>query len=284
VLIAATGNYGFFNLLTALLCLWLLDDGLLRRLVPAGWTARFEPAPRRRPTLARTGAALWTLAGLILFLSGTALLREMVRTGGPDNLPRAAGGSLRLCDQLILSWAEPILLRPLAPLRTINGYGLFRVMTTERREIILEGSDDGVHWEAYEFRWKPGEIHRRPRFVAPHMPRLDWQMWFAALHPRGHAYWLERLMQRVLEGSPEVLDLLGENPFPARPPRFVRLEVYRYEFTGLQEKRTTAAWWRRQYLGALYPPLERQGQSSRNTLGLFEGMARRPASMRAELR
>jgi hypothetical protein len=102
-------------------------------------------------------------------------------------------------------------------LRSFNGYGLFRVMTTERPEIIVEGSNDGVNWRAYEFRWKPGDIYRRPGFVAPHQPRLDWQMWFAALENVRANPWFVRFLVRLLEGSPEVLSLVEKSPFPGRP-------------------------------------------------------------------
>src|SRR5438046_10082044 len=92
-------------------------------------------------------------------------------------------------------------------------------MTTERFEIVIEGGADTVHWREYQFRWKPGDPARRPPFVAPHMPRLDWQMWFAALNPEGARDWLVPLLRHLLQGTPEVLDLLGENPFPSGPPR-----------------------------------------------------------------
>ena len=55
-------------------------------------------------------------------------------------------------------------------------------MTTERREIIVEGQRRRrrTGWP-YEFKYKPGDLNRRPGFVEPFQPRLDWQMWFAAL-------------------------------------------------------------------------------------------------------
>ena len=68
----------------------------------------------------------------------------------------------------------------LAPYGLVNSYGLFAFMTTQRNEIVIEGSIDGQHWLPYEFKWKPGDERRAPRQVAPHHPRLDWQMWFAA--------------------------------------------------------------------------------------------------------
>jgi hypothetical protein len=144
--------------------------------------------------------------------------------------------------------------RLLAPLRSANGYGLFAVMTTERPEIVVEGSEDGTTWRPYEFRWKPGDPLRRPRFVAPHQPRLDWQIWFAALGDYRSNPWLTNLMARLLEGAPEVESLLAANPFPGLPPRFVRAVLYEYRFTDAQERRRTGAWWRRELRG-LYAPV-----------------------------
>ena len=67
-------------------------------------------------------------------------------------------------------------------LRCFNSYGLFRVMTITRPEIIIEGSLDGKSWEPYEFKWKPSHANQALRFTGPHMPRLDWQMWFEGLN------------------------------------------------------------------------------------------------------
>ena len=128
-------------------------------------------------------------------------------------------------------------------------------MTTERQEIVIEGSRDGVHWVEYEFRWKPGVVTRRPRFVAPHQPRLDWQMWFAALDPEGAGSWLAGLVRGLLEGRAPVLSLLGSNPFPDGPPRYVRLVSYHYRFTTSRERSGTGAWWSREFTGYLTAPV-----------------------------
>ena len=173
------------------------------------------------------------LAALMALLSALTFAREISAT-----LPGGRG-------------ADHPLLRAVAPLRSVNGYGLFRVMTTERLEIVIEGSRDSVHWLEYEFRWQPGAVSRRPRFVAPHQPRLDWQMWFAALDPEGAEPWLAGLVRGLLEGRPQVLSLLGPNPFPDAPPRYLRLVSYRYRFTTAQERSRTGAWWARQFVGYL---------------------------------
>ena len=239
--IALTGNYGFFNLLAIVLCVSLLDDAVLGRVLPLRLAAG-DPEPRWKQY------AIRGLAPALGLLGALAFAREIVQT-----LPRARGGG---------AFANP-LLDVVAPLRSVNGYGLFRVMTTERYEIVIEGGADSVHWREYRFRWKPGDPARRPPFMAPHMPRLDWQMWFAALNPEGARDWLLPLLRHLLEGTPEVLALLGANPFPSGPPRYVRLAYYRYRFSTPTERATGGAWWQRERvayltealsLGELPPP------------------------------
>jgi hypothetical protein len=141
----------------------------------------------------------------------------------------------------------------LEPFRTFNGYGLFAVMTTERREIVVEGSDDGVNWLPYEFKYKPGDINRRPGFVAPFQPRLDWQMWFAALGDYRQNPWFVSFCLRLLQGSPEVLALLEKNPFPNHPPHYLRAGFYDYQFANFTERQKTGAWWKREQVGNYLP-------------------------------
>jgi hypothetical protein len=118
-------------------------------------------------------------------------------------------------------------------------------MTKERREIVIEASNDAMTWKPYEFRWKPGDPAARPRFCQPHQPRLDWQMWFAALGSYRQNPWLVRFMQRLLEGSPPVRALLAADPFPDAPPRYVRAMIYDYQFTTVTSARAEGTWWER---------------------------------------
>ncbi|MBI5794225.1 lipase maturation factor family protein [Candidatus Uhrbacteria bacterium] len=139
------------------------------------------------------------------------------------------------------------------PLRIVNSYGLFAVMTTSRHEIILQGSNDGERWLDYEFKYKPGDVNRAPPFVAPHQPRLDWQMWFAALTPYQENPWFTNLAEALLRSTPEVLDLLLSDPFEGDPPKYVRGALYGYRFTTSDEREETGAWWVREPLGLYLP-------------------------------
>ena len=140
-----------------------------------------------------------------------------------------------------MEWVEPF--------RSVNGYGLFRVMTTRRPELVLEGSRDSTKWEAYGFRYKPGEVMRRPGFVAPYQPRLDWQLWFAALGPGSSLGWLTSLADGLRAGTPEVVALMGSNPFAGAPPKYVRAALYDYRFSTPEERSRTGAWWVRSLEG-----------------------------------
>jgi hypothetical protein len=112
-----------------------------------------------------------------------------------------------------------------------------------------------VDWSPYEFRWKPGKLERAPRWVAPHQPRLDWQMWFAALGSYRANQWINGVAIGVLRNNPEVIRLLGENPFPDKPPRYVRAILYEYNFTTPAERRATGHWWKRRELKEYFRPV-----------------------------
>jgi hypothetical protein len=160
-----------------------------------------------------------------------------------------------------ISWPRPMvaLYGAVSPLRSFNGYGLFASMTTARPEIIIEGSNDGQTWLPYEFKYKPGDPMRRPAFIEPLQPRLDWQMWFEALRIMNPgtepSRWFLNFCERLLRGQPEVLALLKANPFPDAPPRYIRAIVYDYHFTNFTQRRETGAWWRRRLVGPYCPVL-----------------------------
>lgn len=242
-LIMATGNFGFFNLLTIVLGVSLLDD----QAFPTRWWRRVKDAVGTRPVRRRRWPA-WVVApvAVVLFAVG---LTHLVEAFGVD----ARWGWLLSQGR---SWTGRF--------EIDNPYGLFRVMTTERPEILIEGSNDGVNWRAYEFKWKPTDPMRPPGYCIPHMPRLDWQMWFAALGPRGQLNWLVPFMRRLTEGEPAVLRLMGKNPFPEGPPRYVRAVMWDYHFTDPAQKHATGAWWRRHELGEL---LRVEREEARNSNG-----------------
>jgi hypothetical protein len=223
LLIITTGNYGFFNVLTIVLLVPLLDDRQLLFLkdhLPAA-------APVGGEYATMTVSVIFVL---FLILNFCQLIRLVYRP----------------------SWLSR-LLAALSPFMVSNSYGLFAVMTTNRYEFIIEGSNDLREWRSYEFHWKPGNPACPPRQAAPHQPRLDWQMWFAALDPRTIEPWLGNLVVRLLEGAPPVLALFKHNPFPDAPPSNIRLTVYRYHFTSVGVRRKEKRWWERTMIGRFQP-------------------------------
>jgi predicted DCC family thiol-disulfide oxidoreductase YuxK len=236
--IAITGNYCFFNLLTIVLCLLLIDDATWRRAVGAfAGRARVDA-----PSAAASNSGYNVSAVAILIITLPLNLWLCYTAIKPDaEWPRPLG--------FIYGYVEPF--------RVVNGYGLFRVMTKERPEIQVEGSADGIDWVAYDFRWKAGDVNRAPRWNAPHQPRLDWQMWFAALGSAREEVWFQRFMLRLLENEPCVTRLLTRNPFPEKPPRYVRAILYKYEFTSSKEHRALGVWWKRREIGEYFPEVSR---------------------------
>jgi hypothetical protein len=228
-LIALTGNYAFFNLLTAALCLFLLDDQTLGSWGHVSLGAAAAPGRVRRGLL--VGVAVVTIPVSAVAFAGALGMQ----------LPGAA-------------FVDP-LANLIAPFRSVNGYGLFAVMTTTRPEIILEGSEDGTTWLEYEFKYKAGNVHRRPPWVAPRQPRLDWQMWFAALSRFDDEPWFQNLLVRLLEADSEVLKLLEHDPFQGRKPRYIRAVLYRYRFADAGAREAEGAWWTRERLGEYSPTL-----------------------------
>jgi hypothetical protein len=263
VVILLTGNYTFFNWLALALCLTLLDDFALEIFAPRRLRTWFtqqsrEQLSERGQPCPREPAAETSRTRLSALLSQNPRSLQRIVT-----IPLAVVVIAITCLQMLSMFSiRPAVFKPLAamhqwlaPFRSLNNYGLFAVMTTTRPEIIIEGSHDGINWRPYEFKYKPGDVKRRPAFVAPHQPRLDWQMWFAALGNWRQNPWVLHLTTRLSRGSPEVLALLEKNPFPDKPPRFIRAALYDYRFTDFAERRQTGAWWTRKPTGEYLPPI-----------------------------
>lgn len=228
LLIMATSNHNFVNLLVIVLCIFLLDDRFISRFMPGRLIERAR-AVKSPGTSRISSAVLSVVAVLILVTSaGTFVMRTL-----PVKYPAV----------VVRSFAA------------VYNYGIghifhvYPVMQIERQELEIQGSNDGINWRPYGFRYKPGPVNKRPPVNIPHQPRLDWMMWFLPPQARGDDLWLNMLLKRLHEGSPQVLQLFEYNPFPDRPPRFLRVLAYDYRFTTPEEKAETGNWWQRSYLG-----------------------------------
>jgi lipase maturation factor 1 len=222
VFVLLTANYGFFNYLSAALTLWALDDH------DVGVREHVAPVRSSRTTV--------LLGALALVLVPISLIPFFPFMHVPAPIHDAARPIDRVMDQY----------------RSINAYHLFATMTLVRREAIFEGTDDGVTWRPYELRYKPGDVDRPPSFVAPHQPRVDFQLWFLFLGNRGARY-AETLLDRMVHDPDAVAPLFAENPFTDPPPSAVRIAVYRYRFSDRATRAETGAWWTRELEGYTRP-------------------------------
>ncbi len=238
LLIAASGNLSWLNLLTIVLAIPALDGRLLARVLHVRAPILHDPG---MPHCAIVAA----VAVMVIWLS-IRPIRNM------------------LSRRQVMNTAYN-------PLHLVGTYGAFGSITRTRYEIIVEGTDDAVltqstPWRAYEFRAKPGAPGRTPPQVAPYHLRLDWLMWFAAMGDYQQYPWFVHFMGKLLEGDTATLGLLRSNPFPAAPPRYVRAQLYVYRFTTPAERRRTAQWWRREFVRPYFPPVSLETAGFRRVL------------------
>jgi hypothetical protein len=239
--VIATANYAFLNYLVLVLAVLLLDDVVLLRFVPLRWRGGLVERPEKHQTARLRG---WP--GIRVAVTAVALLWV---------------GYATAAEAVEMFWPEaPLPNGPVAalePLRIANQYGLFAVMTPHRYEIEFQGSNDGVTWTPYLFRYKPQAVNERPGIYAPYQPRFDWNLWFASLTTWTEAPIIPLTEERLLEGDRDVLDLFRGDPFAGHPPKMVRVVLWQYWFSSREEKKATGAWWRRQMLGTYAPTVER---------------------------
>lgn len=231
MLIILTGNYGFFNLLTLGLCLAVLPDSTW------GFKINWIDNTTIPAYVALIPALILVPASLFWILK--TLAEKSTK----------------------LDFMLPYM-RFFFPFRINNPYGLFAVMTKTRPEIILQGSNDGHHWEDYDFQFKPGNVKRAPSIVAPHLPRLDWQLWFSALEGYNENLWLQNLATRIFEQSQDVLSLMRKDPFKGSSPHFLRFERFEYRFSKTQDLFKNGQWWDRVHLGSYGPAFTRDDFST----------------------
>ena len=230
ILLIISGNLSFLNYLTIIPFLACIDDTLWRRILPGALVRRAERADAEPALSLAHNAVAILLTALVAYLSIDPVLNLASRR----QMMNTSFNSLEL----------------------VNTYGAFGVVGRERNEIIFEGTTDEVirattEWKEYEFKAKPGDPNRRPPFIAPYQPRIDWQIWFAAMASPSDYPWTLHFVWRLLHNDGPTLSLLANNPFPDAPPRFIRARLYRYHFRPLGEK----GWWTREPLDEWLPAL-----------------------------
>ena len=225
LLIIATSNHNWINLLTIALCLFLLDDNFLEKHLPGKYFAKQNIANKKT----KSRYFLPAIA-IIIILTSISVFFEMLSQKRTPHL-------ISQMTSIVRSWGIGHI------------YHVFPTMQIERQELQIEGSHDGHDWKAYKFKYKPGPLAERPKFIIPHQPRLDWIIWFVPPQHPESMFVFSRFIEMLKQGSPEVISLLEENPFAATPPRFIRVQAFEYRFTNFDERKQTGNWWKYKYLG-----------------------------------
>lgn len=240
LLIFATGNFAYFNLLSIALCLSLPGDRDWRRLLRK---AAASDSPVTTPRWKQISC--WGMAGVIGLIGFNSLIVGIL------NFSKGSRRAPQVMEELFRAGSR---------MQITSYYGLFANMTATRPEIVIEGGIDGVNWKEYDFRWKAGDEKRRPAQVAPHQPRLDWQMWFAALNSERTGsvsdVWLVQFIDAIFAGSKPVLGLLAGDPMEGAKPRFLQVKLYRYQFTTPEERASSGRWWKRELSRKLVGPVD----------------------------
>ena len=241
IFLIVSGNLSFLNYLTIVPFLACFDDTFLRHFLPAVLARRAERAAEESEPSRTNNAIGIAVAILVVYLSVAPVL----------NL---------VSGRQLMNYSYD-------PLDLVNTYGAFGTVGRERQEIVFEGTDDSIitgdtQWKEYEFKAKPGNPNRRPPFVAPYQPRIDWQIWFAAMASPSEYPWTLHFAWKLLHNDTSTLSLLANNPFPDAPPHYIRARLYRYRFAPIGGK----AWWKREPLGEWLPALSMDDAEFRRLL------------------
>ncbi len=227
-----SGNLSFLNWLTIVPALACFDDGFWAKLLPRALVNRATTSAAAAQPSRPMQLAAWTVAVIVGVLS----VQPVVNIFSPGQIMNTS----------------------FDPLDLVNTYGAFGSVGRERLNVVFEGTDANAPdaravWKAYPYRALPVELNRMPRQIAPYQPRLDWQMWFASMSTPDQYPWTLHLVWKLLHNDPGALSLLGGNPFPNQPPRYIRAVLYRYEF--VRPGNPEGNWWKREELGLWLPPL-----------------------------
>jgi len=229
-ILIASGNLSYLNWLTLIIAFACFDDQALLWILPSKWRlslqARLAPLAGAAPSRARRAVSV-----ALALVIGVLSLNPVMNLLSPRQAMNAS----------------------FEPFNLVNTYGAFGSVSRERYEVIIEGTsslavDEHSEWREYELPCKPGRVDRRPCWITPYHYRLDWQLWFVPLSPDYQRRWFLSLTRKLLQGDRALLSLFAENPFPERPPRFIRASFYRYEFAPLSSHDSWRRWRAGQYL------------------------------------
>jgi hypothetical protein len=230
--IILSGNLSFLNWLTIVPALACFDDGFWSRLLPQGLVRKAEAAAENAEVSKPMLTTAWVVTVVIALLS----IRPAVNLLSPRQIMNTSYD----------------------PLDLVNTYGAFGTVGKERLNVVFEGTmdeepDDKASWKPYVYKGLPVALDKRPPQVAPYQLRLDWQMWFAAMSSHNQYPWTLNLVWKLLHNDPGAVSLFAGNPFPRKPPRYIRAVLYRYTFA--KPGNPQGLWWHRERVGYWLPPL-----------------------------
>ncbi len=231
IILILSGNLSILNWLTIVPALACFDDGFWSKFLPKSFVRRAETARNQEESSPPMIVTVWIVTALIAVLSIQPIFN-------------------------ILS-PRQIMNTSFNPLDLVNTYGAFGSVGQDRMNVVFEGTmdevpDDNANWKSYEYKGLPVVLNKQPPQVAPYQLRLDWQMWFASMSSPEEYPWTYNLVWKLLHNDPGTLSLFANNPFPDKPPRFVRAVLYHYSFARPGDR--DGRWWNRERLGDVWLP------------------------------
>jgi Lipase maturation factor len=232
IILVLSGNLSFLNWLTILPALACFDDGFWAKLLPRVIVRKAEEAIVNAEPSRPMNITAWIITILIVVLS----IQPVFNILSPRQIMNTS----------------------FDPYDLVNTYGAFGSVGRERFNVVFEGTmdetpDSNAYWKAYPYKGLPVDLDKRPPQIAPYQLRLDWQMWFAAMSTPDEYPWTINLISKLLHNDQGAVSLFADNPFPDKPPLFIRAVLYRYSFA--KPGNAEGNWWNRERLGDWLPPL-----------------------------
>jgi hypothetical protein len=230
--IILSGNLSFLNWLTIIPALACFDDGFLSKLLPRRLVRKAEIAAANAEPSKPMQTTAWVVTVAIVFLS----VAPVVNMLSPNQIMNTS----------------------FDPFDLVNTYGAFGTVGEQRLNVIFEGTSDNdstdkATWKPYIYRGLPVALNKMPPQIAPYQLRLDWQMWFASMASANEYPWTFNLEWKLLHNDPGAVNLFARNPFPDKPPRFIRAVLYRYTFA--KPDNAKGLWWTREKISDWIPAM-----------------------------
>jgi hypothetical protein len=230
--IIVSGNLSFLNWLTIIPVLACFDDGFWGAILPKILVQKAERAASKAEPSRPMLTTAWIVTSIVVLLSFRPVINML------------------LPNQIMNTSFDPFDL--------VNTYGAFGSVGRERMNVVFEGTmndnpTNSSNWKPYIYKGLPVLLDKRPPQIAPYQPRLDWQMWFAAMASPDEYPWTYNLVWKLLHNDKAVIGLFAVNPFPNHPPRYIRAVLYRYKFA--KPGNPKGLWWTRERIGNWLPPV-----------------------------